>query len=27
VDVPVVIDLGGGAKTQSNAVISVTVSQ
>jgi uncharacterized protein (TIGR03118 family) len=27
VDVPVVIDLGGGATTQSNAVISVTVSQ
>jgi hypothetical protein len=23
IDVPVVIDLGGGAKTQSNAVISV----
>ncbi len=27
IDVPVVIDLGGGAKTQSNAVISVAVGQ
>jgi uncharacterized protein (TIGR03118 family) len=27
IDVPVLIDLGGGAKTQSNAVISVAVGQ